>query len=437
MRKEAKIGLAVILILVITFGVVLARRLSDPSDSAAKSSLREKAQSTAQLQGAPPAKNSQSKPPGSAIKRPTVVSAKAASTRTPKHSPAAASQWSVASDRNKATPRSGAGQPKSTPPFPMPKPPAPVQADPYARYANPQQSPLPWPAEQTGPRGTGAVQPYDPFPSRPAQTTPDQTFERAPAGTDPSGRGPNRLRVLGPPDQTGLRPGTGGQGHSARARYPTGIPNAGQMPTYRQSTRQSYRAASLPPAAPQQFTISNNRAGLGPQLDANNLRREDGSYEVQPNDSYWMISRRLYGSGAYFKALAEHNRSTVSQEDRLEVGELIWAPDLAELEKTYPELCPKPRRRTTTRNQASSFMTGHQYTAGRPYTVEQGDTLFDIARYELGKASRWAEIHELNRDVLGDDYDYLVPGTQLLLPDNGKVPDSVTRRPDAKSVYQR
>jgi nucleoid-associated protein YgaU len=51
------------------------------------------------------------------------------------------------------------------------------------------------------------------------------------------------------------------------------------------------------------------------------------------------------------------------------------------------------------------------------YTVQQGDTLFDIARNELGKASRWAEIYELNRDRLADDFDYLAPGTQLRLPD--------------------
>ena len=50
------------------------------------------------------------------------------------------------------------------------------------------------------------------------------------------------------------------------------------------------------------------------------------------------------------------------------------------------------------------------------YVVEEGDTLFDIARYELGKASRWADIYNLNRDVLGKDYNYLTPGMQLVLP---------------------
>ena len=50
------------------------------------------------------------------------------------------------------------------------------------------------------------------------------------------------------------------------------------------------------------------------------------------------------------------------------------------------------------------------------YVVEEGDTLFDIAKYELGQASRWGELYELNRDVLGDQGDHLKPGMELRLP---------------------
>jgi nucleoid-associated protein YgaU len=66
------------------------------------------------------------------------------------------------------------------------------------------------------------------------------------------------------------------------------------------------------------------------------------------------------------------------------------------------------------------------------YVVAQGDTLFDIARYELGKASRWAEIYELNRDVLGEDFDYLKPGLELTMPSKGQPTDSFTRQHDSR-----
>jgi nucleoid-associated protein YgaU len=55
--------------------------------------------------------------------------------------------------------------------------------------------------------------------------------------------------------------------------------------------------------------------------------------------------------------------------------------------------------------------------AGRTYTVVDGDSLFDIARSELGKATRWVEIYDLNVDVLGKDIDCLAPGAQIILPE--------------------
>lgn len=57
--------------------------------------------------------------------------------------------------------------------------------------------------------------------------------------------------------------------------------------------------------------------------------------------------------------------------------------------------------------------------AGSTYTVADGETLFDIARTELGKASRWVEIYELNRTVLGDDFNNLKTGMKLSLPEKG------------------
>jgi len=150
-------------------------------------------------------------------------------------------------------------------------------------------------------------------------------------------------------------------------------------------------------------------------------RRDDGKYEVQPNDSYWTISQTVYGTSAYFKALAEQNRGKVGNEDRLKPGEVVSTPSIAQLEKSYPELCPKASRRETQESRTMAVSTRQSYRGGRTYTVSEGDTLFNIARYELGKASRWAEIYDLNRDVLGKDFNYLTPGMKLVLPDNEKA----------------
>ena len=165
-----------------------------------------------------------------------------------------------------------------------------------------------------------------------------------------------------------------------------------------------------------------------PGFAANNGKREDGTYDVQPNDSFWTVSEKIYGTGAYFKALEELNRGK-ALDGRLKVGQNILAPDVSELEKKYPSLCPKENHREVLQNRNATLVSAHNLRGTRSYTVVEGDTLFDIARYELGKASRWAEIYDLNQNVLGKDFDYLVPGTELALPeDKPERPDPIARR---------
>jgi nucleoid-associated protein YgaU len=169
-----------------------------------------------------------------------------------------------------------------------------------------------------------------------------------------------------------------------------------------------------------------------------NPLRSDGLYEVLPNDSYWTISQRVYGSGAYFKALAEVNRGKAARPDRLAPGLLISTPPIAQLEKDYPDFCPRPNRREAVRNHAAATASLAAYNGGRIYVVQEGDTLSSIARNELGKVSRWADIYQLNREALGKDYDYLTPGMKLALPPTeGQSPDRTARRLDAAPAATR
>ena len=98
----------------------------------------------------------------------------------------------------------------------------------------------------------------------------------------------------------------------------------------------------------------------------NHSLRHDGKYDVEPNDSYWTISEKVYGTGGYFKALAEQNRSKIGNEDRLTPGDVILTPSVAQLEKSYPELCPKPSRRETQESRTMAVSTrGRIAAAGR------------------------------------------------------------------------
>ena len=142
--------------------------------------------------------------------------------------------------------------------------------------------------------------------------------------------------------------------------------------------------------------------------------------------------QRVYGSGAYFRALAEANRGKAARPDRLSPGLLISTPPVAQLEKDFPDFCPRPNRREAVRNRSNGAASLAAYTGGRTYVVQEGDTLSSIARNELGKVSRWADIYQLNREALGKDYDYLTPGMKLVMPPTeSQSPDRTARRVDA------
>jgi hypothetical protein len=76
----------------------------------------------------------------------------------------------------------------------------------------------------------------------------------------------------------------------------------------------------------------------------------------------------------------------------------------------------------------ASTVGGRSYRVERKYRVKDGDTLFTIARFELGRASRWVDVYNRNRDMLGDDFNNLKPGMMLLLPD-AENPDRVAEPP--------
>lgn len=190
-------------------------------------------------------------------------------------------------------------------------------------------------------------------------------------------------------------------------------------------------ASQAGPARQQPYYENRSAAGAAPQGPPAAAPR--GQYTVQPNDSFWSISRKLYGDGGFFKALAEHNRRKFPETRNLKVGDVVSAPAAEDLRKAYPDLCPKLRQAAATTGRTVSAQ--QRMNAGRIYVVEEGDTLFDIARHELGTPARWVEIFELNADRLSNDFDYIRPGIELVLPADpahareARPRENVTRRP--------
>jgi len=355
-------------------------------------------------------------------------------------------------------PRAGADRYASQPPAQLPDEPAPLPTDAQAMpAAAPQSAPLGDPTGSVEP--AGAVQPVagtEPAPlanhELPAEPTdagplvptaepqlqPPAAAEPAPAAAPEVDQAAHEPPLAEPHNApygqryTDDRYGAQQEAATAQHTQPHAAPAHAEphaAPVHAEphvAPPHNAPAASAHAAPPPHHDLPYEHADLA------HRPTRDGSYVVEPNDSFWTISQKVYGGPGFFKALQRHNRKPGSPNVGLTVGEKISTPSMDVLRREYPNLCPKPRTAATGGPAAFTASARNTPHTGRTYVVEEGDTLFDIARYELGKASRWSEIYELNRAQLGEDYNHLNPGMRLALPaDAATDSDNVTSRPAA------
>ena len=108
------------------------------------------------------------------------------------------------------------------------------------------------------------------------------------------------------------------------------------------------------------------------------------TYKVKAGDSLSGIAKSKLGDATRWPELFVLNRARIRHRDRLTVGQVLTLPDAP--------MQPKPLL----------------------YKVKRGDTLSGIAKAKLGDATRWPEIHQLNRDVVLNPND-IAPGMELVI----------------------
>ena len=181
-------------------------------------------------------------------------------------------------------------------------------------------------------------------------------------------------------------------------------------------------------------------------------------YKVEPQDTYWSISKKVYGTPRFFQALAEHNRERVAHSEQLRPGVELETPPPDELQRLYAKYIPSAGRNpeaTEVARGESSAAARYGIATGSPtrrvggrgveapgggtappdasefhgpeggffvgrggeplYRVANGDTLSSIAQQHLGKSSRSHELYEMNQDRLADP-NRLKVGSVLKLP---------------------
>lgn len=208
------------------------------------------------------------------------------------------------------------------------------------------------------------------------------------------------------------------------------------------------------PAGRSPVTLSTDLTGAEPfpASSSNRNAGSSGTYTVQEGDSYWSISKKIYGTAKYFQVLADHNSRTIADPQKMKAGAVIQTPDASVLQrqmKTVRRTAPtgltgsiETNGRADRSRSADSSASSEETTVvsrrpavqeepsgilfnqqGYPmFRIGETDTLTSIAADHLGRASRWEQIYNMNRDQLQSP-DKLHIGMLLKLPaDASRVP---------------
>ena len=120
--------------------------------------------------------------------------------------------------------------------------------------------------------------------------------------------------------------------------------------------------------------------------------------EVQQGDSLWAIASRELGGGIHWPELLKVNPG-LEEFTILVPGRVLTIPNV--------------QRSPTVRAVAATSPTSNTREGVRLYLIRDGDTLYDIARDELGNGGRWMEIQKLND---GLDPNALPIGRKIFVP---------------------
>lgn len=156
----------------------------------------------------------------------------------------------------------------------------------------------------------------------------------------------------------------------------------------------------------------------------------DEFYTVKEGDTFWDISKHLYGTHGLFLALYEYNREISPKADLLKPGMRLRTPSCEVLKvmaaKVTDGLPERPVGRIVSadgraavtrvgRNEVRPSGIFETEKGLKVYRVGEGDTLIKIAVHHLGRAERWKQIYNMNRDQLKSEQDLQI-GAELRLP---------------------
>lgn len=112
----------------------------------------------------------------------------------------------------------------------------------------------------------------------------------------------------------------------------------------------------------------------------------------------------------------------------------VAASQVARGDATQPSPPPHHGRTASPTSAATTMRPAPPRSETRPHTVKRGESLWSIARDQLGDGTRYVELVDLNAEVLHGRPDFIAPGQVLLVPDDGPTPDASSATADTHVV---
>ncbi len=143
-----------------------------------------------------------------------------------------------------------------------------------------------------------------------------------------------------------------------------------------------------------------------PRLDQQATAAKPVIHTVVDGDSLYRIAEKYLGDGTRWHEIVNANPGKIGQDNQIQVGLKLTIPTA---QSHHPAPARTPDSQTPTPS-STPIRSTH-----KTYTVKSGDTLFSIARAQLGDGGKWKSIYEANRDKLADP-DSVKVGQSLKIP---------------------
>lgn len=152
--------------------------------------------------------------------------------------------------------------------------------------------------------------------------------------------------------------------------------------------------------------ISGNRYITEENIDIESqVKVSTKEYVVRSGDTLKKISEEQMGGIHRWQYLYEFNKQRIKSPDSLQPGTVITIP----IEQDGQGKAPKAEM---TKIQPAIVEIS---PAMRTYIINKNDSLWKIAKKQLGNGNRWKEIYELNKKKIKNP-DTLIPGMRILIP---------------------